>query len=256
MGGDDRLLVLAGAAAGVAAALVLTLLLPSAYRADASIALTRQGQPPRNDPALARAAEAAAGLFQSRAVAESVVANLRLADSPKALLERVSVETEPRSSLVRVQVEAGTPEEARRTAQELIEVATVLFNDRFGPETVAQIWETPPAMAERVPRRAARNLAVGALAGALAGVGFVGLRGRRRQGRAGVSAEPAVAVGPPWTIAKLDRLLAGATAAPAAKRSEVRRVIVALQEFAGPDGEVPRSLDQLVESELGDLLAR
>ena len=66
----ERLPVLAGTAAGVAAAAVLTLLQSSTYQADASIALVRQGQPPGDDPALAQAAEAAAELFHSRAVAE------------------------------------------------------------------------------------------------------------------------------------------------------------------------------------------
>ena len=87
----ERLPVLAGAAAGLVAAVVVTLLQSSTYRADASIALVRQGQPPGSDPALARAAEAAAKLFHSRAVAEPVLANLRLEESADALLERVSV---------------------------------------------------------------------------------------------------------------------------------------------------------------------
>lgn len=82
MPGDDRLLALAGTAAGVLLALVLTLVQPSTYRADASIALARQGQPPGSDPQLAEAAAAASELFHTRAVAESAIANLRLDESP------------------------------------------------------------------------------------------------------------------------------------------------------------------------------
>ncbi len=177
----ERLPVLAGAAAGLVAGIVLTLLQASVYRADASIALVRQGQPPGDDAALAQAAEAAAELFDSRAVAEPAIANLRLEESPDELLDRVSVGTETESSLVRVSVEAASQDEARRTAQELVEVATVLYNDRFGPATAASIWETPRAQSDRVAPRPARNLALGALLGAL--VGWAIVAGRRRPPR-------------------------------------------------------------------------
>ena len=162
----SRLPALAGAAAGVAVAAVLTLLQSSTYQADSSIVLVRQGQPPGSDPALARAAEAAAGLFHSRAVAEPAIANLRLDESPDELLDRYTVETEPESSLVRISVEAPSRDEARRTAQELTELSNVLFNDRFGPGTVASVWEAPRAQEDRVSPKPVRNLALGALLGA------------------------------------------------------------------------------------------
>jgi capsular polysaccharide biosynthesis protein len=174
----ERLPVLAGAAAGLVAAIVLTLLQASVYRADASIALVRQGQPPGDDPALAQAAEAAAELFHSRAVADPAIANLRLEESPDELLDRVSVGTEAESSLVRVSVEAPSRDEARRTAQELVEVATVLYNDRFGSAVSASIWEKPRGQSGRVAPRPARNLALGALLGAL--VGWAVVAGHRR----------------------------------------------------------------------------
>lgn len=184
----DRLPVLAGTVAGIAAAAALTLLQSPTYRADASIALVRQGQPPGDDPALAQAAEAAADLFHSRAIAEPAVANLRLDGSAEELLDRVSVEAAAGSSLVRVAVEAPSPDEARRTAQELAELATVRFNDRFGPETVATVWEPSRAREDRVSPRPARNVAFGALAGALLGQLLL-LWGRRA--RPGVMAAPA-----------------------------------------------------------------
>jgi capsular polysaccharide biosynthesis protein len=164
-----RLPVLAGTAAGIAAAALLTLLQSSTYRADASVALVRQGQPPGDDPALALAADAAADLFHSRAVAEPAIANLRLDESADALLDRTSVRTEAESSLVRLTVEAPSRDEARRTVQELTELATVRFNDRYGPGTVATVWEAPRAQEDRVSPRPARNLALGALLGALLG---------------------------------------------------------------------------------------
>ena len=58
---------LLGVAVGLLAAGAVTLLQDSTYRADASIVLVRQGQPPGSDPRLARAAEAAAELVDSSA---------------------------------------------------------------------------------------------------------------------------------------------------------------------------------------------
>ncbi len=178
---DDRLLVLATTAAGAVIAVVVTLLLPSVYSADASIALVRQGQPPGSDPVLASAAVATSELLHSRAVAQSAAANLRLDESPEDLLDRVEVETEPESSLVRLVVEAPSADEARRTAQELAEVSTVLFNDRFAPQTSATIWEPARAEEDRVAPKPARNLALGALFGALVGWALVA-RSRSRPG--------------------------------------------------------------------------
>ena len=185
---DGRLPVLAGTVAGLAVAVVVTVLQTSTYRADASVALVRQGQPPGDDPALAQAAAAAADLFHSRAVADPAIANLRLDESADELLERVSVDTEAKSSLVRITVEAPSRDEARRTAQELTELATVRFNDRFGPTTVASVWEAADAEEDPVSPRPLRNLALGALAGALLGELLVLLRRARR---AAESAPPA-----------------------------------------------------------------
>ena len=290
-----RLPVLAGTAAGVAAAAVLTLLQASTYRADASIALVRQGQPPGDDPALAQAAEAAAQLFHSRAVAEPAAANLRLADSADELLDRVSVEAEARSSLVRVSVEAPSRDEARRTAQELAELATVLFNDRFGPQTVASIWEAPRAEKDRVAPKPALNLAFGALAGALLGQLLLAWRGRLR--RPVVAAPPAAAspvAAPPvtvpapvaqpepvaavepepepepkpvstgpflqprvdeWTIADVELLLAQEGSRFPDKLDELGWYLDSCRDVADEQGRLPGGVETIVEDVFADLLA-
>jgi uncharacterized protein involved in exopolysaccharide biosynthesis len=85
-------LPLLGAAVGLLVGLAVTLLVDSTYRADTSIVLVRQGQPPGTDPQLARAAEAAAELFDSRAVAESAVRNLGLDETPEELVDRIRVQ--------------------------------------------------------------------------------------------------------------------------------------------------------------------
>jgi len=291
---DGRLPVLAGTVAGLAAAAVLTLLQSSTYRADASIALVRQGQPPGDDPALAQAAETAAELFHSRAVAEPAIANLRLDESPDELLDRVSVEPEAESSLIRVSVEAPSRDEARRTAQELTEVSTVLFNDRFGPATAASIWEPARVEEDRVSPRPARNLALGALVGAILGQLLLLLFGRHRPDRAlpapapilvpvaeplsspeplserepVVKPEP-VAVPEPvvparfvepesgeWTIADVERLLAQEGPSFPQLVEELGWYLDSFRGVAGPDGRLPAGVEAVIEDAYGPLLAR
>jgi hypothetical protein len=272
---------------------VLTLLQASTYRADASIALVRQGQPPGDDPALAQAAKTAADLFHSRAVAEPAIANLRLDESPDELLDRVSVDTEAGSSLIRVSVEAPSRDEARRTAQELSEVSTVRFNDRFGPATVASVWEPARAEEDRVSPKPVRNLAFGALVGALLGQLLL-LFGRRRPVQARRAPAPApivvplaeplsgpepvlepVAVPEPvaarepvapasfvepasgdWTIADVERLLAQEGPALPELVEELGWYLDSFRGVAGPDGRLPVGVEAVIEDAYGPLLAR
>jgi capsular polysaccharide biosynthesis protein len=287
-----RLPVLAGAAAGIAAAIVLTLLQASTYRADSSIALVRQGQPPGDDPALARAAEAAAELIHSRAVAEPAIANLRLDEPADELLDRVRVSTEAASSLVRVEVEAPSRDEARRTAQELTEIATVLYNDRFGPATVASVWEAARAGDDRVSPRPARNLAVGALAGALLAQLLLLLVRRSRRpvpvrpvpapapASAAVAgaAEPVAQPAPPpepepepepvptgpfveprlgeWTLRDVELLFAEQGPAFPDQVAERGFYLESFRNVAGPGGSLPGGVEAVVEDVFRDLIAR
>jgi capsular polysaccharide biosynthesis protein len=288
---DDRVFVLATTAAGAVLAVVLTLLLlPAVYRADASIALVRQGRPPGNDPALAASAAATAELLHSRAVAQSAVANLRLDDSPDELLDRVEIETESQSSLVRLIVDAPSAEEARRTAQELAELSTVLFNDRFGPQTAATIWEPARAQDGQVSPKPARNLALGALLGALAGWGILAFR-RRRPGPPRERVKPAARVAAPaaapepepdpepdpvtvsapapsptgpfvpprlgeWTVQDVERLLAEQGPAFPERVDELRVYLDSFRGVAEPDGHLPGGVEAVMEDVFGDLIAR
>jgi len=275
---------LIGAAAGLLVGLAVTLLVDSNYRADASIVLVRQGQPPGSDPQLARAAEAAAELFDSRAVAESAIRNLVLDESPQELLDRVNVEASEGGSLVRIDVEAPSREEARRTAQEVAEVATVLFNDRFAPETAASVWEPASASEKRVSPKPARNLALGLLIGALVGLGvvLVGL-GRPKTslpdtrppkatsapapaenaGEPEPVAQPAPATGPfrkpefgDWTVADVEQLLAEHGDAFPEQREELEIYLDSFRAVAGPDGRLPGDVDLVLEDVFAPLIAR
>lgn len=270
---------LIGAAVGLLVGLAVTLLADSTYRADASIVLVRQGQPPGSDPALAQAAEAAAELFDSRAVAESAIRNLGLGETPDGLLGRVDVEAAAGSSLVRIEVEAPSKDEARRTAQEVSEVATVLFNDRFAPQTAASVWEPAAAAEERVSPKPARNLALGLLIGALAGLAFalVGMRPPRPAKPAPPPA-PVAAVAAPepepvvqparrqgpftkpsfgeWTIADVEQLLAEQGDAFPEQRDELEIYLDSFRSVAAPDGRLPGDVDLVLEDVFAPLIER
>jgi capsular polysaccharide biosynthesis protein len=285
---------LVGAVAGLVVALAVTLLQDSTYRADASLVLVREGRPPGNDPQLAEAADAAAELFESRAVAASALANLGLDESPDEFARRVDAEAEPESSLVRLRVEAENAEQARRAAQEVAEVATVLFNDRFGPQSVASVWEPAEADPDRVSPKPARNLALGALVGALAGWALLLLwrrpprvsvprpkpKPRRKAvekpspvpngpvpgtvpGTRPVETAPAAEPGPfvmpgfgQWTIGDVERLVAEQGGAFPERAEEIELYLDTFRSVAGPDGSLPGSVDLVIEDVFADLIAR
>jgi hypothetical protein len=286
---------LLGLAAGLAAAALLTVLQDSVYRADAAIVLVREGQPPGSDPELAAAAEAAAALFDSRAVAASAIANLGLQESPDDLVDRLDAEAEPESSLVRLRVDGPDEDDARRAAQEVAEVSTVLFNDRFGPQTVASVWEPASADPDRVSPRPARNLAVGALLGGIAGWLAFALLGRallriprapvvrpRTPAAVAVDSDPGPVPAQPgpvpgtvptpaaaeatghfqmpgfgqWTIGDVDRLVAEHGDAFPERREEIELYTETLRSVAGPDGHLPGDVDLVVEDVYAELIAR
>ena len=267
---------LIGAAVGLLVGLAVTLLVDSTYRADASIVLVRQGQPPGNDPQLAQAAEAAAELFDSRAVAESAIRNLGLEETSEELLDRVEVEASAESSLVRIDVEAPSREEARRAAQEVAEVAAVLFNDRFAPQTSASVWEPASAAEGRISPKPARNLALGLLIGALVGLGAV-LVGMGRPQRPPPATprpaaparapspqpQPARATGPfvrprfgEWRVADVEQLLAEQGGAFPERREELEIYLDSFRGVAHPDGRLPGDVHLVIEDVFAPLIER
>ncbi len=186
----DWLVVVAATAAGLVVGLTVALLVSETYRASGAVILTRQGKAPGGDPGLAQAVVAAEDLLRSRAVVVSAAANLKLTKAPEALLDDVHVSGDPETSLIRIAVDGSSPEGARRLAQELAEVFTVLYNGRFGPETTASIWETPRAEPEPVSPDRAFDTGLGGAAGFAVGLALVALRRRPRAEPGAIPAAP------------------------------------------------------------------
>ena len=277
-----------GAALGVAFALLVTVLQPAVYRATATVVLTRPGAAPGDDPAFAAAAAAAKQLLASGVVAGSAVRNLRTGDTAQELLDRTTVTASSRSSLLDIAVEDGKRDSARRAAQELAEVFTVLYNDRFGAEARASLWDAPESRPPRVSPRPARNLTLGLLLGVLGGMA---VRARvRRPARQSAPVRvvevpaptllPAMPVPVPepvpvpvpeqpatvqrfvlpdrgaWTSGDVDRLLAEHGHAFADRLAELQIYADTMRDVAGPDGRLPSGVEVVVEDVFADLIAR
>ena len=263
-----------GAALGVALALLVTLLQPDVYRATATVVLTRPGAAPGDDPALAAAADAAKKLLASGVVAGSAVRNLRTGETAQELLDKTTVTASSRSSLLDVAVEDGTRDGARRAAQELAEVFTVLYNDRFGAQARASLWDAPEARPPRVSPRPARNLALGLLLGVLGGpvpspapvpapAPVVVVPAPTAPPPPVRVAEPAPVPQPfalpgrgAWTIGDVERLLAEQGAAFPDSLAELQVYAETMRDVAGPDGSLPPGVEALVEDVFAELIAR
>lgn len=286
--------VAVGAAVGVALALLVTLLQADVYRATATVVLTRPGAAPGDDPALTAAAAAAKQLLASGVVAESAVRNLRTGETAQELLDRTTVTASSRSSLLDVAVEDGERDGARRAAQELAEVFTVLYNERFGAQARASLWDAPEARPPRVSPRPVLNLALGLALGVLGGAAVRWRAGRPAPPRVPVHVpaplaeppaptpappvpvpepgpvpepEPAVQPAPvpqpfalpergAWTIGDVERLLAEQGSAFPDRLAELQVYADTMRDVAGPDGSLPPGVEVVVEDVFADLIAR
>ena len=284
--------VAVGAVLGVALALMVTLLQPDVYRATATVVLTRPGSAPGDDPSLGPAAAAARELIESGVVAESAARNLGDGETAGELLRKTEVRNDAGSSLIDVSVDDADRVAARRMAQELAEVFAVLYNDRFGAQARASLWDAPEARPPRVSPRPALNLALGLLLGVVGGAVVFWRTGRPVRPRvpAPVVAveQPAPTAPPPvrvpelepepepvpvvqpdpvpqrfvlpepgaWTIGDVERLLAEQGPVFPDRLAELQVYADTMRDVAGPDGSLPSGVEVVVEDVFADLIAR
>ncbi len=168
----------------------------------------------------------------------------------------------------------------------------MLYNARFGPGVTVSIWEAPAAEEDPVAPPMARNLALGALAGALVGLALGALRRRphtevehvvapsaaepapapdrtRSGARTGAdtgacrtgadtgarTVSPGTFVPPEpgaWTVADVEALVAARADDFPAQRQDFDVYLASFREVAGPDGRLPAGVQGLVEEVFAD----
>ncbi len=291
-----RWLPLGATALGVALALLGSVLQAERYRSSALVVIGALGSLPEPDPDFAPYTSAAAELLRTEAVARRTIDDLKLGETPKELLARVTVSAGTKSPVLQVSVEDGDRERARRIAQDFAESFTILFTDRFGAGAgalQATIWEQPQD-AEQIAPRPRRNALLGALAGLIAGALALRLPLRRRAARVpsptpapGAPTPQPTAAAPPqavtghagdveptpgpapepgappedaargaWNLHALEELVARLGAEYPDRVEEWSFYLTSLRDFAVSDGGLPRSFDALVDEVFCDLLDR
>lgn len=175
-----RWLVLAVAAAAVAAAAIVSFVQPSVYRATTKVVIGQGNSlfQPQFGNAFQPFTATASDLVTSNVVAEQVIEELGLAETPDELLERTSVSINPETAVLTIAVEHREPEVARSVAQQTAETFSELFNERFGQASgdggaqplTATIWDPARLEPDRVSPRPVRNVAVAAVLGIVLGL--------------------------------------------------------------------------------------
>jgi capsular exopolysaccharide synthesis family protein len=152
------------------AAVAYVLLAPTVYEGEASLLITPVG---RDDEALSsisvlrdssdptRDVQTAAALITTREVARRVVRELRLAESPDAVLEHVRAEPVAQSSVVTVTGQGGTAAEARDLANAFARAAVAERTERLHIQVEAGIANLQPLVRE-AGNRSATGIELGA----------------------------------------------------------------------------------------------
>ena len=152
------------------AAVAYVLLAPTVYEGEASLLITPVG---RDDEALSsisvlrdssdptRDVQTAAALITTREVARRVVRELRLAESPDAVLEHVRAEPVAQSSVVTVTGQGGTAAEARDLANAFARAAVAERTERLHIQVEAAIANLQPLVRE-AGNRSATGIELGA----------------------------------------------------------------------------------------------
>lgn len=142
-------------------------------------------------------------------IAENVVRELNLAMSPSDLLDGLSVESIPETSLVEIVYTDSDPERARDVANAVAEAATeeTVPVDQLAKNSLTTVtWEEAQTPASPVAPQPMRNALIGLVAGIMLGVGLAFLLeylddGVRSPGEAErVSGLPAVGVIPEYEV--------------------------------------------------------
>jgi capsular exopolysaccharide synthesis family protein len=174
-----KLLLLSVLTSVVAAAAITTFTTPPTYRATSKIvvgqgnSLFQPGQAGAVQPFTATMSD----LIKSTVVAQQVIFDLKLSDSPDQLLSRVGVSFNPDTAVLNLSVEGKDRDQAVRIANAFGEAFSGLVRFRFGssgtgttspadqPPLTATVWDPAYATADPVRPRPVRDLAIATMLG-------------------------------------------------------------------------------------------
>lgn len=174
----------------VATAMAYTLTQPKVYAADASGFVTAGTS---TDPALGQVNDSLAksraasyvDIASSRAVADLAISALGLDQSAASLIGQISVEQPVNTVLIKVSARASSPESAQKLADAWVTALSTRVAELENPSDSDQlgVLGVEPVEAAALPQapvspRPMRNLMIGALLGALIGLGYAVLRSR------------------------------------------------------------------------------
>lgn len=183
--------VLAFFVAGIAVAAVWSLLQPRVYTADASGYVAAQGATDLGtsmvgDQLAQSKVKSYLDIGTWRAVAEYAIADLHLDTTPESLVKQVSVTNPTNTVIIQVSASAATPEAARDLAEVWIRGIVKQVEQIEGGNGKTPPVTVIPGDSARLPTSPSSpngklNLALGALAGLLLGVGYAVVRDRMDQ---------------------------------------------------------------------------
>jgi polysaccharide biosynthesis transport protein len=165
-------------------ALGVSLSLPAEYKAETKIVVGQGNSlfPPEASSAIQPFSATMGDLVSSNIVAQTVIRNLGLNESPGQLLKKTSVSINPETAVIKVSVVDHAQERARLIAQEIGIAFSALVKDRFGkaipsapgqaaqPPLTATIWDPAHVDPNKVSPRPVRNVAIAAVLGLLLGL--------------------------------------------------------------------------------------
>ena len=206
---------------GVAAAALYTYTQPKVYAANANGFVTTGAT---SDPAMASVNDSVAksraksyvDIATSRAVAERVIADLRLDTDPSSLIERISVEQPIDTVLLKVTARSSSPREAQQLADAwVVALAEQVDEIENGGKLGNQGIRVEPVEAAALPSspvspRRDLNLAIGLALGALLGLAYALIRNQLdRRLRSATALEKAFGVAVVGSIPVAGRLERG-----------------------------------------------
>ncbi len=180
------LLVVVGVAAGIAGGYGATTREPTLYRAQTSVVVQQGDQPLAGGASSAGLVATVGQLADKTIVAQNVIKNLALTETPTTFLDRLHVESD-NSAVIVLSVDDADPDTATRTVQEVATVLGQLVLADFGQAGTSaprlSVFDPAHALSGKVSPHLRRDVGWGGLLGLLVGLLAGNLLAVRRRPR-------------------------------------------------------------------------